>query len=122
MAGSKAETAAKTDEWTTIQEESPSVLVFDAIGDQFIGRYIGPEEVTPEGDDPFTRYTFRAEGNPEATGLLDGTLVAINSSWRMESAMSKAQAGELCRITYIKDIPTKRGLNPMKDFRVDVKR
>jgi hypothetical protein len=127
---SKAESsapAASNDGWTTIQEESPSVLLFETLGDTFIGRYIGVEEVKPEGLDSegkpkeeFSRYTFRAEGNGEA--IPDGTLVAINSSWRMNSAMEKVQPGDLTRIQYVKDIPTGRKLNPLKDFRVDVKR
>lgn len=129
MAGTTRKPPAETenpasDGWTTVQEESPAVLVFENPGDQFVGRYIGPETVTPEGEgeEPFTRYTFRAEGNPAEAEIPDGTLVAINSSWRVESAMGKVEPGDLTRITYTKDIKTKRGLNPLKDFRVDVKR
>lgn len=129
MAGtkSKAENPAPEDEgWETVQEESPAVLVFENPGDRFIGRYLGPEHIEPTGTDkdgnplePFDRFTFRAQDN--GAEIPDGTLVAINSSWRMNSAMDKVQPGDLCRITYVKPIKTNQP-SPLKDFRVDVKR
>lgn len=99
-------------EWTTVQDESPDVIIFDKIGDTFTGTYCGTEEIENE-DEIFTRYLFR---NSEG-------FFAINSSYRLAQGMGKVQMGELTRLTYIKDVDTSNGrLNPMKDIKVEVSR
>lgn len=101
-------------EWTTVAEESPTRIIFDTIGDQFIGQYIGIEHIEPDNgkDEPFDLYLFRGR---------DGELYAINKSYKLAQAMEKVSEGDWVRITYIKDIDTGRNLNPLKDFRVDVR-
>ena len=107
-----------TEGWDTVRGESPTVVVFDTFGDRFTGTYQGPEVIenpsAQEGDDKeFTRHNF--------TGL-DGKPYAINDSYALGEALRKADAvGLLTRITYVKDIPSKRG-NPLKDLKVEVKR
>lgn len=99
-------------EWTTVQDESPDVIIFDTVGDQFIGTYVGTEEIENEGE-TFTRFLFRN----------DKGFFAINSSYRLAQGMGKVQTGELVRLTYIKNVDTSSGkLNPMKDIKVEVSR
>jgi hypothetical protein len=104
-------------EWETRVEESPTKVIFDEVGDVFVGLYVGPlhieREPDKEGrDQSFTLYTFRGR---------DQVLYAINESYQIEEAMKSVDAGVWVRITYMKDIDTARGQNPMKDFRVDVR-
>jgi len=105
-------------EFETVQEESPTRVIFDTIGDQFIGQYIGDEHIDlppdAEGkDQSFDLFNFRGR---------DGERYAINKSYSLEQAMEKVNQGDWTRITYVKDVPTKRSLNPMKDFRVEVRK
>lgn len=99
-------------EFETIADESPMRVVFDTLGDVFIGRYVGKDHITPENEDPFDLFTFRGR---------DEKLYAVNTSYKLVEAMEKVQAGQWVRLTYVKDIPSKKG-NPMKDFKVDVKK
>ena len=98
--------------WETVAEESPTVVLFNTVGDQLVGFYVGEDHIAPENGEEFDRYVFNSSTGP----------VAVNKSYKLEEAMQKVQPGDFCRITYVKEIPTKRGLNPLKDFRVEVKR
>jgi hypothetical protein len=102
-------------EWDTVEEASPTLVLFDTVGDVFIGQYKGIETITPEKteDEPFDRFIFTDR---------NGNRYAINVSFKLEKAMSKVTIDQWTRITYVGDIPTGRKLNPMKDFKVDVKR
>lgn len=119
MANDKTNVPANT-EWETVVEESPQVVVFDEVGDQFIGTYVGIEHVEPE-DQPydkdhkdyvsFDRYLFRDQ---------EGTLVGVNESYKLGQQMvTKLKEGKLTRITLTKLIPSKKG-NDLKDFKVEV--
>lgn len=106
--------------WDNVVEESPSRVIFDTVGDRFSGLYVGEEEIDPgTGDnDIFTLYLFRKNGE----------LFAINKSYKLAQAMDKIEPGSHVRITYVKDIATNRrdeygnAVNPLKDFRVDVRK
>lgn len=101
-------------EFETVSAESAARVVFDTIGDVFVGQYVQEQTITPEnGDEPFDLYIF--------TGR-DGNSYSINKSWKIAQAMDDVKPDEWVRITYVKDIETKRGLNPMKDFKVEVRR
>jgi hypothetical protein len=105
-------------EWTTVEEGAATRILFDTIGDSFVGKYIGKEFIAQEPsadgtDQSFELFNFRGR---------DGDLYAINVSHALGEAMMKVQDGDWCRITYIKDVKTSRNLNPMKDFRVDVRK
>lgn len=110
-------------EWETVAEESAATVVFDTIGDVFIGEYLGSEHIEPENgkrneqsgenEDAFDRFVFRAR---------DGKRYAINKSYKLNAAMEDVDEGQWVRITYVADIETSRKLNPMKDFRVDVRK
>lgn len=111
------------DGWTTVHAESAAVVIFNEPGDTFIGIYDGEEHIHPDSaaddSDDFDRFRFTGTG---AGGFEDGKPYAINESYTLREAMAKVKVGELCRIVYVKEIATKRSLNPLKDFRVDVKR
>jgi len=101
-------------EFETIVDESATVIIFDEIGDVFVGMYDRTERIDPGGEqDPFERFLF--------TGR-DRKPYAIPQSYKLNAAMEDVEPGTWVRITYVKDIPTGRNLNPMKDFRVEVKR
>ena len=102
-------------EWETVVEESATTVIFDTVGDQFVGLYTGSEHIDPDNgkDEPFDRFVFQGR---------DGELYAVNKSFKLETAMQDIDPGQWVRITYVKDVPTGRGLNPMKDFRVDVRK
>lgn len=106
-------------EFETIAEESPTVIIFDTIGDQFIGQYKGIEHIDPSVGNPetdteaFDRFLF--------TGR-DGNPYAVPMSYKLNTAMEKVKPEQWVRITYVKDIPTGRKLNPMKDFVVEVRK
>lgn len=102
-------------EFETLVEESPTMVIFDTIGDVFIGQYIGIEHIDPANgkDEPFDRFTFRGR---------DGELYAVNQSYKLQTALEDVDKGTWIRITYTKDIPTSRNLQPMKDFRIDVRK
>jgi len=100
-------------QWDTIADESALTVIFDEIGDVFVGRYVGVEHIVPTNDEPFDRFTFRGK---------DEQLYAVNQSYKLADALENCKPGTWVRITYVKDIPTKRALNPMKDFKVDVAR
>lgn len=102
-------------EWENVVEASPSRVIFDTIGDEFIGQFIGEEEIDPGTgeEDVFSLYLFRGR---------DGELYGINKSYKLAQAMDKIEPGSWVKIQYVKDINTGRGLNPMKDFRIDVRK
>lgn len=104
-------------EFKTVIEESPTGVVFDTVGDVFIGQFVDRITITPdkpekgEAKDPFDLFRFRGR---------DGELYAINPSGKLDRGMSVVNAGDWVRITLIKLIPSSKG-NDFKDFRVEVK-
>jgi hypothetical protein len=107
-------------EFETVADASPTVVIFDTVGDQFVGQYKGKELIDPGTVDPetgkssaFERFVFKGR---------DGELYAIPMSYKLNDAMEDIDNDKWVRITYVKDIPTGRKLNPMKDFVVEVKK
>lgn len=99
--------------WETVAEESATVVLFETPGDQFIGTYVGEDHIEPENGEPFDRFVFHDR---------TGAPVALNKSYKLEEAMKAVEPGDLVRVTYMKDIPTRRGQNPLKDYKVEVAR
>jgi len=111
-------TAPEDWEWETIAEQSATRVLFDTIGDTFIGQYEGMDHIEQEPDangqdQSFDLYVFRGR---------DGNRYSVNTSYRLNEAMAKVSPSDWVRIVYVADIPTSRKLQPMKDFRVDVRR
>lgn len=101
-------------EWETVAEETGIKVVFDTIGDTFIGQYLGRVTITPKnGDEPFDLFNFRGT---------DGRMYSLNTSHKLEEAFESIPTGTWTRTVYIKDVPVPRRPEPMKDFRVDVRK
>jgi hypothetical protein len=102
-------------EFEVVAEESPIRAIFENFGDTFIGQYQGIQHVVPknEGDDPFDLFLFRAR---------DERLYAVNTSFKLIEAMEGVDEGTWVKLEYVKDIPTGRKLQPMKDFRVSIRK
>lgn len=107
------------DEWEfeTVVDETPARVIFDNVGDTFVGQYVEMLHVEQEPDkngvdQSFDLYVFRGR---------DGNLYSINRSFKMEKAMGKVEIGDWCRITFVKEIDSNKG-NPMKDLKVEVRR
>lgn len=105
-------------DWETHAEGAPTNVIFDTIGDTFIGKKEGERHVEREPnakgeDQSFDLYLFRGR---------DGEMYSINQSYALVEALGDVTDGTWVRIKYIKDIPTARNQSPMKDFKVDVRR
>lgn len=107
-----APAATVEDGWEVVREETPARVLFDTVGDQFVGTYEREMHVIPEnGSDEFDLFVFRVDQGP----------VAVNSSYSIRDGLRDVPPGTTVRITYVKDIDTGKD-SPMKDFRVEVKR
>lgn len=106
--------AAAEGEWETVARESGTRIVFDTVGDVFVGTFLGSEHVVPDkGGEEFDMFNFKGP---------DGELYSINHSYKLVRAMSQVQEGQMCRITLCRLIDVKGQPSPMKDFRVDVRK
>lgn len=106
---------AETVQWETAVPETGDQIVFDTIGDVFIGLYLGSRVVTvmeKDKEEEFTILMF--------TGT-DGKPYQVNAGWKLGSAFDSAAVSvkDIVRITYVKDVDTGRK-DPMKDYRVEV--
>jgi hypothetical protein len=101
-------------QWETVVAESPTTVIFEVAGDTFIGKFIERRTITPDNGrtEPFDLFIF--EGR-------DGQPYAVNTSYKLDMALTADVIGRFVRLVYIKDVETGRGLQPMKDFRVDIK-
>lgn len=111
--------AAAQGEWEAVSEEVPTRVIFDTVGDVFIGDYVGIENIPaeknptkdhPEGE-PFSLFLFRG---------LDGKLYSVNTSTRLLDAMGKVTHGHRVMLRYVKDVPVNGQPSPMKDITVSV--
>lgn len=103
-------------QWETAVPETGDQIVFDTIGDVFIGLYLG-SRVVPVTEKDGRETSFKVL---LFTGI-DGKPYQINSGWKLDSAFESAAVPErsIVRITYVKDVDTGRN-DPMKDYRVEV--
>jgi hypothetical protein len=120
-------TESNWDDAETLSDESPSVITFDTIGDVFIGHFKRTETVTPPEDSeknegPFRQDIFTVAGDQH--GLKNGVPVAIRPGYQLQQAFDKLNPGDLTRVEYLKDVPgtARPGRNPLKDFKVQVRR
>lgn len=107
MANSNAE------EWTTVADETPAQVIFDTVGDVFVGRFVEKRTLTPNPEQSWDQFVFR--------GIEDGELYGINSSYSIAKGMETVQPGSVVRLTYVKDVEVGRP-SPMKDFKIEVKK
>jgi len=107
-------------DWETVSEGAPTKVVFETPGEAFIGQFQGARHIDREPnakgeDQSFDMYVFRGR---------DGEMYSLPQSYSLAEAIEDMDEpfGTWMRITYLKDVPTARGQNPMKDFRVDVRK
>lgn len=102
-------------QWETTREESPTAVTFNTPGEDFVGMYEKRGTIEPEGKDPFDVFLFRGR---------DGKQYALPTMYALDKAIDNGDIlpGVWSRITYVKDINTARGLNPMKDIRIQTRK
>jgi len=107
-------------DFETVADESPTTVIFDTIGDVFLGLYKGTEHIVTGKIDAetgkpeeFDRFVFKGR---------NGELYSINQSYKLDATFEDIKPETWVRITYVKDIPTARKLSPLKDFKVDVRK
>ena len=103
---------AEYDEWETLTSELGDRIRFTTVGQVVIGRYEGTSEVSIIDDDG-------AEATRTAMILLTGDgKVHFFPPYQIRELLSDLNIGDMLRIEYKGDSPTKRGLNPVKRFTV----
>lgn len=103
------------DDWTVVAEESGIRMVFDKIGDQFTGTYVGREivQITENGEDKdVTQLNFRD---------MDAQKFCTFPGFKLREAFEDIDPGTMVRITYMAEISVKNQVSPMKDFRVETR-
>jgi len=120
ISASNVSTSPEGWEWDTVASEAGTKVIFDEIGDVFVGQFVGVEHIAPEGTDkdgkpkePFDLYMFRG---------VDDELYSINSSYALVAAMANVEKGQWCRLTYVKNVEVAGRPEPMKSFRVEVRK
>jgi hypothetical protein len=104
-------------EFETVADASPTKVLFDTIGDCFVGQYEGiqhivPDTIIPGKIEEFDLYTFRGR---------DGQLYGINKSYKMSKGMDAVKIGDWVRITYVANIDVRQA-EPMKDLKIEVRK
>lgn len=105
-------------EWETKKEAAAIKIIFDTIGDTFIGQYTSKEYIQNE---PAADGTDRSFWVFNFYGT-NGELYAIGESYSLTEGMEDVDPGQWVRLTYVRDVPTARKLNPMKSFKVEVRK
>lgn len=107
------------DDWDfeTVTDESPTRVKFTTFGDTVILQYVRKDHIEQEPD---------RDGKDQSFDLLiwngrDGKPYSLNPTYKLTQAMEIVQPGDWCRLTYVKDVETKRGLQPMQDIKVERK-
>jgi hypothetical protein len=100
-------------EWETVHEEAADQIVFDKVGDTYVGEYLGSEVISftdRDGEDQsFTQLKFRDNEG----------LKGINAGYELRKAFDGIPAGSIVRVQYVKNVPITGQASPMKSFRVD---
>jgi hypothetical protein len=95
--------------WEVRQDETPDRLIFNTIGDEYVGLFLGIVTITPEDteEEPFQQVLLRDDDSPKA----------INAGYKLLQAFAKVRTGEEVKVKYVKDIDVKQA-SAMKDFKV----
>lgn len=112
-----ARTAAGSDEFTDVNTdgewedvETEAQIIFDTIGDEFIGTFDGWSETEGERRIPQAHF-INAEGK-----------FFVNATWSLKEQLRKVKKGTLTRIRYVADQPIDGRDVPMKIFKVATKK
>lgn len=112
------DTAPESWEWDVVKEAAAIKVIFDTIGDTFVGQYAGKEfvenEPSADGKDrSFWNFNFRGT---------DGEMYAVPESYDLIEKMEDIDEGTWTRLEYVRDVKTSRNLNPLKSFRVSIRK
>jgi hypothetical protein len=104
------DTAPAQDEWQTVSEDEvdETKIVFDTIGDEFIGIYIG-SRVIEQDDHKFTQYRFR----------VGDEIYFTNAGYSLMRGMSNVPKGARVRVVFSSERDTGQE-SPMRIFTVQV--
>lgn len=104
------DTPQTQDEWQTVSEDEvdETKIVFDTIGDEFIGIYLGPRIIEQE-DHKFTQYRFQVGEDYYFT----------NAGYSLMRGMSNVPKGSRVRIVFSSERDTGQE-SPMRIFTVQV--
>jgi hypothetical protein len=101
-------------EWDLVHEESPDQIVFDTIGDEYTGLYLGSEVITftkqvkgEDVDQEFTQHRFRDPGG----------ITVVNGGYELNSELSKIEPNTMLRIRLMKLVDVGQN-DPMKSYRI----
>lgn len=112
MAQAKGQTEPQ---WVTVssdQEQEETKIVFDTIGDQFIGKFLGTRTIEPSDPSERPYVQARFEGT-------DGEVYFTNLGYSLRKGLRDVRAGHMVRVTYSDDLDTGQA-SPMKVFKVEV--
>lgn len=99
-------------EWVEVKTDSmvdETKIVFDTIGDEFIGTYLGTRTQEDEEGKPYTQIRWQVGED----------FFFTNATYGLRQAYKGIRAGTVTRTRYVDDLDTGRA-TPMKVFRVDV--
>lgn len=104
------------DGWVTVSEPEvdETKIVFDTIGDEFIGTYLGMRSIVNE-DGKFTQLRFKGIGEAE------GEIFFTNANYSLNKSFTKVRPGRVVRVTFVEEKDTGQD-SPMRIFQVDVKK
>ena len=97
----------------TVVEESGAPILFENIGDVFVGMYLGAVEIRPteNDEDSFLQHKFRDSA---------GAVRVINGGYKLNVGLETVESDTVVRITRAADVPmSDPGRNPMKDYRIE---
>jgi hypothetical protein len=101
-------------DWDIQHEESPDQIVFNTIGDEFAGLYLGAETIhftrTVKGEevpDEFVQHRFRG---PEG-------IIVVNGGYELNTELAKIAPDTMVRIKLMKLVDVGQN-DPMKSYRI----
>lgn len=103
-------------QWETKVDEEPTIVIMEQPGDVFIGQYDGRHTIIPPTGDTFEYLAFWAN---------DGRRYGLSPSYKLDEQFApkgEIREGQWIRITLVKNIDMGAGRNPLKDYRIDVRK
>ena len=116
-------------EWDNVHEEAPDQLVFDTLGDKYVGEYSGHDLIYPTPDDPskwFIQLRFRDMDGTKVTNAgyelrTAYVNVTVDDAGMVVAHEDKIPTGSITRTELVKLVDVDQA-SPMKSYRVDIAR
>ena len=87
-----------------------SFVQFLNVGDMVVGDYLGSQPI---------RYADGSYGQQHFINTPDGGVTKFLGSYNLDIGLGMVQPGAYTEITYIGEEPTRRGLNPVRKFKIE---